>query len=187
MVGDRNNQAEQVLRERKANVDAFLEALENRARELELAPPESAVENADGAPEALPAYPILDSPHPPFACTRDLSDAGLPPHSGTRQCTALRWRDGKPCTWKCISRQRFCAIHCVAHPAAVLPIRVQEALLDDDRVKVVQAQDDLALRVKDVKRYISELTNVERLIEEHQQLFLCRGEWSTLRSQLLYS
>ncbi|TBU23885.1 hypothetical protein BD311DRAFT_672945 [Dichomitus squalens] len=171
---EEKNESENVLQEKKGNMVAFLAGLEERARELEIAqlgrPHEDALSQASDAP---PAYPILDAPHPPYACTKNNSDDRPGPRNAPQQCTALRRRDGKPCTWKCVSGQRFCAIHCVAHPVHVFPIRMQEGLLDVERSKVVQGQGEASRRMEEVKSYIGGLAYMETAIAEHQRVFLC--------------
>ena len=193
-----------VLEERKGCVTAFLAALQERADtlELELKRDQEITASRSKTPEAAPGpepasvpapavvpisapnvdkppvYPILGVPHPPCACTAKLSDNRPLPHRHLRGwCTAIKLRDGLRCTWSCVSGQRFCRIHCVAHGTVVLPHKVKEGLLEAQRIRVARGEGDNACRVEDVKSYVNKLDEMVGIVEEHQRLFSCRCEF----------
>ncbi|KAM5543567.1 hypothetical protein V8D89_002818 [Ganoderma adspersum] len=196
-----------VLVERKGSVVAFLAALRARAGDIEreltrereqeqaAAPsedpePEPAPATATPAapvptpapaaapdPDEPPAYPILDVPHPPCACTAGTRDnrphtAGGPPS----RCTALRLRDRERCTWTCAAGQRFCRIwHCVGHGTVVMSHQAKEEMLELLRKTVGRGEGDDARRVRDVKNYVEMLEEMITIVEDHQRLFSCRS------------
>ncbi|PIL23061.1 hypothetical protein GSI_14368 [Ganoderma sinense ZZ0214-1] len=177
---------------------------ENPAPELPVAPvptapnpaptPAPAPNPSDSEP---PAYPILDVPHPPCACTADSSDTRPEPRGPPGRCTALRVRDGERCTWTCRSGQRFCVIHCVAHGTVVVSHKVKEGMLEAHRMRLVRrareakrasgtgstgeaeaegaAGDRDKVQRMDVKVYIDQLEEMIGVVEEHQRLFSCRS------------
>ena len=191
-----------MLEERKATVEAFLTALQGRAdaieRVLELKQENEVAASPSESPEPKPmvpitpvaapvptqnlneppAYHILDVPHPPCACTANTSNTGhsrpISRYNRTGGCTAIKLRDGLQCMWSCVSGQRFCRIHCVAHRTVVIPHRVQEGLLEAQRMRVARGEGDKARRVVDVKHYIGKLDEMEGIVKEHQRLFFCR-------------
>ena len=183
-----------VLEERMGSVVAFLAALQEREetlgrglkrdQEADALPPKRpgsvppvAVPNVDEPP----AYPILEVPHPPCACTASSSDdrpyvrSDLP-----GWCTAIKLRDGLGCRWRRVSGQRFCRIHCVAHGMDVFPHKMKEGALEELRMRVARGEGDKARRVADAKSYVEMLDEMRGIIEEHQRLFSCRREYGSL-------
>nr|VWP01302.1 DNA polymerase gamma (EC (Mitochondrial DNA polymerase catalytic subunit) [Ganoderma boninense] len=136
-----------------------------------------------------PAYPILEVPHPPYACTADSSDTRPEPRGPPGRCTALRVRDGERCTWTCRSGRRFCMIHCVSHGAAVVPYKVTDGILEAERMRLARGEaeggraststgdpgDVKARRIEGVKDYVETLEVAIAIVEEHQRLFSCRS------------
>ena len=94
-------------------MEAFLAALHARADELDqMAMAELPnISNADDTA----AYPILEDPLPPYACTAGSSDNRPNCCGPPRGCTA----DGEQCRWKCRSGQRFCRLHSIIHSESV--------------------------------------------------------------------
>ncbi|KAI1784180.1 hypothetical protein LXA43DRAFT_245218 [Ganoderma leucocontextum] len=184
---DRDSESVDVLEERKRSVVAFLAALQERAdmleRELEREQEVAALSSNDPEPAPVPvpnvdeppAYPILDIPHPPCACTADSSDSRPNPPGPPGRCTALRLRDGQRCTWTSVSGQRFCRIHCVAHGAVVISHKVKEGMLEAQRMKIVRGEGEKARRVEYVKTYLAQLEDMVGVVEDHQRLFSCRS------------
>ncbi|KAM5541667.1 hypothetical protein V8D89_004648 [Ganoderma adspersum] len=205
---DRDSETLAVLEERKATVEASLMALQERAYALEREPErqqgqETAASPSEG-PEPIPvvpitpvavpvadrnlneppAYHILNVPHPPCACTANTSDTSnsrpISRYNRTGWCTAIKLRDGLQCMWLCVSGQRLCKIHCVAHRTIVVPHRVKEGMLEAQRMRVARGEGDRARRVADVKHYIGKLDEMEGIVKEHQRLFFCRSAESYL-------
>ena len=188
---DRGREDLPMLEKRKECVTAFLDKLQARVDALELqAVATSPSRNSETArtqePASVsasnvdkpPAYPILDVPHSPCACTANSSDNRPHPcHDLRGWCTAITLRDGLWCTWSCVSGQRFCRIHCVAHGMAVLPHKVKEGMLEAQRMWVARGEGDQACRITDVKSYVDKLDEMVAIVEEHQRLFSCRCEF----------
>ena len=203
-----------VLEERKGCVTAFLAALQERADtlELELKRDQEITASRSKTPEAAPGpepasvpapavvpisapnvdkppvYPILGVPHPPCACTAKLSDNRPLPHRHLRGwCTAIKLRDGLQCAWSCMSDQKFCLIHYMAHGTVVLPHKVKEGVLEAQRMRVARREGGTACRIADVKFYVEMLDKMREIVEEHQRLFSCRCEYGSLSRLCMYS
>ena len=201
---DRGEHGVAFLEERMGRVMVFVDKLRERADIFELkrngdqdvtvlpsesteAAPESGPASAPAPTPNIdepPAYPILDVPHPPCACTATSSNDRPRSHGG---CTAIKLRDGLQCAWSCMSDQKFCLIHYMAHGTVVLPHKVKEGVLEAQRMRVARREGDTACRIADVKFYVEMLDEMREIVEEHQRLFSCRCEYGSLSRLCMYS